>query len=264
MADNEKPEDEVEQQEGQEQAEDSAKTSSKGSLKLLAAIVCLIAIGSTLAVVAMPTKEKPSRFAGPYFYALSEVPLTVTATDSHGTRYVKFKPSAEYVAYTKSYVPNREKDPFFLSYLDSKVLEVSSTKSIDEMLRGAKQLAFAEEIRHAIDPIVFPVHLGDTTHPLDMDEKTGLRPGSSHMDATFRGRIHDHVLKFDGQVQTIQIGTGPVATFRGDEEDLMLEALDGTYVYIDVTGFEADFRGEVPIGCHGKLRKIILNGRIAQ
>ena len=264
MADKEKPADEVEQQEGEEQAEDSEKPTSKSSFKLLAAIVCLIAVGSTLAVVAIPSKEKPTRFVGPYFYQLFENPLTVTATDSHGTRYVKFKPSAEYVAYTKKYVPNREKDPFFLSYLNSKILEVSSTKSIDQMLRGAKQLAFAEEIRHAIDSIVFPVHLGDTTHPLDMDEKTGLRPGSSHMDATFRGRIHDHVLKFDGRAQTIQIGTGPVATFRGDEEDLMLEALDGTYVYIDVTGFEADFRGEVPIGCHGKLRKIILNGRIAQ
>lgn len=264
MADEEKPGDEVEQQEGEDRAQDSAKSSSKGSLKLLGAIVCLIAVGSTLAVVAMPSKEKPTRFAGPYFYALSEEPFTVTATDSHGTRYVKFKPSAEYVAYTKSYVPNREKDPFFKSYLNSKVLEVSSTKSIDEMLRGADQLAFAEELRHAIDSIVFPVHLGDTIHPLDVDETTGLRLGSSHTDATFRGRIHDHVLKFDGQAQTLQIGVGPMANFRGDEEDLMLEAQDGTYVYVDVTGFEEDFKGEVPIGCHGKLRKIILNGRIAQ
>ena len=262
MADKENPEDEVEQ--GEEQAEGSAKSSSKGSFKLLAAIVCLIAVGSVMAVVAMPSKEKVLRFEGPYFYGLSEEPFTVTAIDSHGTRYVKFKPSAEYVSYTKSYVPGREKDPFFDSYLNAKVLEVSSTKSIDEMLRGAAQLAFAEEIRHAIDSIVFPVHLGETTHPLDVEKKTGLRPGSSHMDATFRGRIHDHVLKFDGQARTMQIDEGPVATFGGDEEDLMLETVDGAYVYVDVTGFEEEFIGEVPIGCHGKLRKVILNGTIAQ
>jgi hypothetical protein len=264
MADTEKPEEEVEEQEGGEQAGGSDQPSSKSSFKLLAAVVCLIAVGSTLAVVAIPGKEKPSRFAGPYFYELSEESLTVTATDSLGTRYVKFKPSAEYVAYSKSYVPSREKDPFFGSYLNSKVLEVSSTKSIDEMLRGEAQLAFAEEIRHAIDPIVFPAHIGDTTHPLDVDETTGLRPGSSHTDATFRGRIHDNALKFDGRARTLQIGDGPVTIFRGDEEDLMLEALDGTYLYVDVTGFEEDFIGEVPIGCHGKLRKIILNSRIAQ
>jgi len=264
MADTEKSKDEVEQQEGEEQTEASEKSSSKGSLKLLAAVVCLIAVGSTLAVVAIPTKEKPTRFDGPYFYELSEDPFTVTATDSNGSRYVKFKPSAEYVAYAKDYVPGREKDPFFGSYLNSKVLEVSSTKSIDEMLRGAAQAAFAEEIRHEIDPIVFPVHVGDTTHPLDMDEVTGLKPGSSHMDATFRGRIHDHVLKFDGQARTLQIDEGPVATFGGDEEDLQLQTVEGKYVYVDVTGFEEDFIGEVPIGCHGKLRKIILNGTIAQ
>ncbi len=263
MADKEKPEDEVEQEDGK-QEEGSSKSSSKNPIKLLGAVVALIAVGGTLAMMALPGKEERSRFAGPYFYELSAEPLTVTAIDSHGTRYVKFKPSTEYVAYTKTYVGNRENDPFFRSYLDAKMHEVSSTKTIDEMLRGAAQLAFAEEIRHAIDSIVFPAHLGDTTHPLDVEEKTGLRPGISHMDATFRGRIHDHVLKFDGPAQTLQIDVGPVATFRGDEEDLKLEAQDGTYVYIDVTGFEEDFIGEVPIGCHGKLRKIILNGRIAQ
>ena len=82
MADEEKPKDEAQEKEGEEQAVDSTESKSKGSLKLLAAVVCLIAIGSTLAVVAMPKKVKPSRFEGPYFYGLSEETFTVTATNT--------------------------------------------------------------------------------------------------------------------------------------------------------------------------------------
>ena len=51
--------------------------------------------------------------------------------------------------------------------------------------------------------------------------------------------------------------------FQGDEDDLEVRSAVGDTVYIDVTHAMPEFKGEVQIGVHGKLRNVILEA-IAQ
>ena len=115
-----------------------------------------------------------------------------------------------------------------------------------------------------LDPILFPVHIGATGLPLDRDEASGLRPGVSFDEATFRGRFHDHLLKVDAVAQTLQIDDGPVFEFEGDEEDLELHTAAGRTVYVDVTEIVGDFQGEVKVGVHGRIRQLFASDLIAQ
>ncbi len=254
MAEEEKPE------------EKSAKSKEKGKgpFKLLLSAVFLIAGGGALALMAIPGKQKDWRLKGPYFYQLAKEPITVTVPDNSQTRYIKFEGDAEYAAYVEKYVPDREVDVFYRSFLEARFQEVASGRNLKESVIGHQRQLFAEELRVRLDPIVFPVHIGSTRNPLDLDSASGLRPGVSHLEANFRGLIHEHVLKVDGSVPSIQLDDGPRIVFRGDEDDLRIESPSGATLFVDVTHFRDSFQGEVPVGVHGKLRRIILRDAIGQ
>lgn len=244
--------------------EGQEKGGGKGSAKLLGGILGLVAVGGSLAFMAIPAKEKAHRFEGPFLYEPFKEPITVTVRDDSRNRYVKVLFHCEYVAYEPTYLASREKDVFFLSYLRSKIGAITSDKHVEAVVGGQTREVFAEELRHAIDPIFFPVHIGNTAMPLDENEPTGLQLGSSYMDATFRGKLEDHVLHFNGPARTVRIDEGPENTFNGDEDDLRVETSAGTTVFLDVTHCNTEFVGQVQIGVHGKLRKILIVEDIAQ
>lgn len=236
----------------------------RGPAKLLGGVVGLIALGAVLALMAIPSKEKERRMRGPFLIALLEEPIPINTTDSNHTRYVKFAADGEYIAYEEDYARLRAKDPFYSSYLRARIEEVTSDKDLVSVMKGLARQAFAEELRHALDPIVFPIHVGETRNPLDGDERTGLRPGLSHASATFRGYFHEHVLRLDGGARTVQLDGGQEVGFHGDEEDLRVESEAGATLFLDVTQVDEDFAGEVPVGVHGRLRKVLIHDTIAQ
>lgn len=264
MADEENPEEEGQAAEGKAGGDEVEKKGPKGSIKLVGGIVAVVAMGGALAMMALPSKPQEKRFAGPFYVALSESPIAINTTDANYTRYVKFTPHAEFIAYESSYVASRTRDPFYTTYLRALIEEVVSDKDIEAVLKGRQRQVFAEELRHAIAPIVFPIHIGATPFPLDIDSTSGLRPGLSHTSSTFGGPFHDHVLKVDGPAKTLQVDDGPAVDFQGNEEDLQVMTTSGKYLFVDVSHYKPDFVGDVPVGVHGKLRKVLILEGIAQ
>ena len=261
MADEEKQVDE-EAENPEEGA--SEETKKKLPLKLIGGIVGLVAGGGILAMVALPKKEVEPKLEGPFHATLIENAVPFSTRDKNNTRYVKFALDAEFRAYDAGYVTGRSGDPFFASLLQSRIGRTATSKTIAQITEGVNQEVFAEELRAEVEPIVFPIHVGETANPLDKDPETGLRPGVSRSASTFRGRFYDHVLRYDGVERSIQIDDGPAVTFGGEEEDLLVETAQGELLYLDVTHHEPEFVGEIHIGTRGHLRRLILRDVIAQ
>lgn len=255
MADEEKPE-EAEENAAQEEGQEEKPKKNKGPLKLLLAVVLLVAVGGGLAMMAVPKKESTPKFQGPYFMTLLE-DFNVSTPDNNMSRYAKFKVSTEYAAYEEAYLTARVGDPEFMTNLTSVAQREASARSLTETVIGPKRDEFAMVLRTTLDPVVFPVHIGDTATPLSQDSASGIVPGVSHRHATFRGRFHDHTLKINSKTGIIQIDDGPEMTFRGDEDDLEVKDARGDTIYVDMTRIAEDFEGEVQVGVHGKLRTII-------
>ena len=117
-------------------------------------------------------------------------------------------------------------------------------------------MVFSALLRKELEPIVFPVHIGDTDYFYDEDENSGLKPGFSAMSATFREYFHRGLMHVDGPARVLRLGDGPEVTFKGDEDDLEVRSHTGDTVYVDVTHYDPEFIGDVKVGVHGKLRRI--------
>lgn len=251
---------EAEGAEGEEQPK-----KDRGPLKMLVAVLALVGVGGGLAMMAIPSKpeEKP-HLQGPLHDQLFEDQVVSNTTDSNFTRFLKTDPHIEYFAYDPMYVDGRDADPLFRAWIESDLNALISSKGLDELYNGANRERFAELVREVLTPSVFPVHLGETVLPLQVDEESGIRPGDSYRQATFRGRIHDHILKIDAPQKTLQIDEGPVTVFEGEEIDLVIHSPSGETIYVDLTDLKPDFVGEIPVGVHGRIRQVFLTKHIAQ
>ena len=256
MADEEKPEDAP--AEGEDSQGEGKPKKNRGPLKLLIGVILLVATGGVLATMAVPKKEKEYKLTGPYFARLLDKDIVVSTPDGNATRYLKFRVDCEYAAYEEPYFATRAADPFFLPYLNAEAQTIASSRTLSESALGAEREEFAAALRDGLEPIVFPVHVGETLNPLDADAPSGLRPGVSHHQATFRGRFHEWTLTVDGPARTVQLGEGTVVTFEGDEDDLEVRSQLGDTIYIDVTHLVPEFQGELKVGVHGKLRNVLL------
>jgi hypothetical protein len=238
------------------QAEEKPKK-DRGPVKLLLGVTLLVATGGALSVMAIPAKPVKHTLEGPFFTQLLDE-IVVSTPDGNASRYLKFRVGAEYAAYEEVYQEARLVDPFYTPYLKSKAELIASSHSLIQSAIGAEREAFSATLRRELEPIVFPVHIGETTHPLDADELSGLRPGVSHHMATFRGRFHEWTLYVDSPGRTVRLGDGLEVIFEGNEDDLEVRSQVDDTVYVDVTHIDPGFMGEVKIGVHGKLRKLLL------
>lgn len=271
MADeNEAPEDEpkdasAEGTEGEEAtSEEEAPKKDKGPIKLLGGVVGLIAAGGALAFMALPSKPAPpAKFAGPYHHQLFETDFVSNVEDNNFTRFIKTNPQVEYFAYDEAYLATRVTDPGYQALLNH-VFGTLVSKQDMTAVQGSERDIFAEHIRESINTVLFPVHIGETNLPLDMDEASGLLPGNSYRHSNFSGRFEDHVLKVDSMAKTISIDDGPASTFVGTEEDLPVMDVTGEVLYVDVTNLADGFQGEVQVGTHGRIRQVFLASHLAQ
>lgn len=237
---------------------------SRGPLKLVAGVFVLIALGGAAALVSVPSKEQKPRFQGPFQFSLFEEKFSSNTKDNDQRRFLQTLLDCMYFAYDESYLSVRTDDPLYRPILRDTVGRVISDKTLDEASGGPAREVFLAELRDVLDPILFPVHIGDTALPLDQDETSGLRPGISFRRSTFRGRFHDHVLHVDARARTLQIDEGPETSFKGNEEDIEVVSDIGDVVYVDVSELVQDFQGEVPIGVHGRIRQLFASDLIAQ
>ncbi len=239
--------------------ENAADASGSKKRILLAAglVVGIVMAAYGAFLVATPGSKTTPRFAGPFTTELFSDKYQVNLAGSGMKRFLQLTLSVIYEAYDETYVVQRNRDPLYEPYLQSTVLAVCSTKTLEEVQGRASQDALMEELRVELEPVLFPIHVGPTKLALALDPASGLRPGFSADRSSFRGPFHEHRLSVDAAQRTVRLDDGPPASFSGNETDLVVLDAEGRTLHLDVTGLVADFRGEVQVGTHGRIRRIL-------
>ena len=234
-------------------------------LAVLIGAALIVTLGIVAAFVAVPAKEAPKpRLEGPYVAKLSKDDLQVNLAGENGKRYLVLSLSAEYFAYDPAAVVSylgvegeaEGGDTVFATRLKDTMLRLAARKTREQVEDPVQMEAFLIEVRSAIDPLVFPVTVGDAVSLQSADTASGLRVGESVMDSTLRGLLHDHELEVDPKRKTLRLDGGPEFAYRGDERDLRVDGPTGETVYLDVTGLDPEFAGKVPVGVTGRLRRL--------
>ena len=255
MADEQKP---TTEDEGTEE-----KPKKKG-LMLVGGIVGVLALAFIASTMAVPAKKEPRKLLGPLTGPLTEENISVNLSDNQSKRYLQFKLHCEFYAYETDYYGSRLLDPLYMPRLLDALQRVASSLTVEDVTGKVNRPIVVQEMIQGIDPVLFPIHIGETSMPYDMEKSSGLRPGYSNSRATFKGYLDEHTLKVDVPAKTLQVNDGPVVQFEGTETDLEVTTVDGKTLYFDVTGCVPDFQGELVIGCHGHLQNLLIQDWILQ
>lgn len=249
----------------EEEKKEGAGDSSEGKSKLLlgGGLAAVVAAGAIAALMALPSTDKKPRLVGPFAITLFEAPFTCNLMPDQ-TRFLRMSPQADYYAYDRAYLSSRVLDELYPAALEDAVFSIAARKTKDDFYGEVDSATFAEELRDALDPILFPIHIGDSKLPWDFDESSGLRPGMSSNKNTFRGRFQDHILHVDSEQGEMWVDDGPKSSFEAGEFDVRLITVEGAIVYVDASEMTEDFSGEVKIGAHGRILRIIPTGLIVQ
>lgn len=262
-------------------AAEAPKKSKKGLL-IGGGAGLLVVLGAVGSMMAVP-KEHVERhlLGGPFVSKLCKNEITVNLAGEGSKRYLVMDLNVEYFAYEESYVTMRAGtgaaggdghgggapstgDMLYLAKLQDALLEIGARKTRDQVTDQAQIDAFLEEVRVAVDPLLFPVCVGDSHAQTMPDTKSGLRVGESVADSTFRGMLHEHEVLVNTLEKTVQLDDGPTVGFQGTERDLRLENSKKESVFLDVTTLTPEFVGKVPIGLGGKVRRIYRNKFLVQ
>ncbi|MFN0244965.1 MAG: hypothetical protein ACKVWV_18940 [Planctomycetota bacterium] len=257
-------------------AAEAAPNKKKTPLLIGGGVIASLALGYIVSLMAVPKKEahKP-HLEGPFVAKLSKSDIQVNLAGESSKRYLVMSLNAEYSAYSEAYVTGRlggsdghggevKEDPVYIAMLKDALLKLAATKTRDEVTNPALIDGFLEEIELVVDPILFPVHVGDSHAPSTPDSKSGLRVGESNMESTMRGFLHEHEIKVSGKKKTIALDDGAPVEFEGTELDLKVSSKSGQCVYLDTTGFVEEFSGTVAIGVPGKVRRIYRDSFLVQ
>lgn len=248
-----------------EDAQEPQATKSKKPLFLGGGAVLLLGLAYLAATLAVPGQREIRRFKGPFVIQLFANKIHINLNVDGKKRFLQMNFNAVYTAYEESYVAARVADPLYLPYIDHAVRAVSMQKTIDDVMGGqTRTQLYLQEIREVVGPILFPVHVGPTEKPTDRDEASGLAPGLSIGEATFRVPFDQGRLFVDGPARTVRLGEGEPVEFDGSEDDLRVADEQGRVVYLDVTALEATFQGELPIGIKGSVREVLLKDLLVQ
>ncbi len=240
-------------------AEVLSKRSKKGLL-LGGGALAVVAVAAAVALMAIPSATKPRSMKGPFVMALAALEdgqaLTANLAGEGGRRFLIMDLKIEYDAYDEAYGLQRIADPLYLAKLQDRLLTIASQKSTEDVLERGSQELFLAELKRSIEPILFPVHVGKTTSPTDVDEESGLRPGRSAFESTVRSAIHETVLTVDGPNKKLRLGAGEEYAYTGTEEDLAVRDETGRTLYLDTGEITPDFVGEVDVGVKGRIRNL--------
>lgn len=249
-------------------APDAASKSKKPLMIGVGAIV-VAALGVMGSMFALPkAHEAHPTMKGPFIAKLSKTDLSVNLAGEGSKRYLVMALNAEYFSYDEKYVNSRigeaggehggsaAGDPLFGAMLQDALLGITARKTRDQVTDSAQIEGFLEEVRQAVDPLLFPVCIGDSHTQSEPDSASGLRVGESIMESTMRGQLHEHKLQVDARRRTMRLDDGQSIAFQGTERDLRVENEMRESVYVDTTAFKPEFDGDVPVGIAGKVRRI--------
>ena len=245
----------------------AAQKPKKKGLALSGGIVSLIGLAWALSMVAVPAKHEEIRheIGGPFVANISPATgFQVNLAGRGGKNYLAMSLKAEVDAYAETYATERTADPLYQAKLTDAVLKVAARKTKLDLDTEVGKDVFREELKVALDPVLFPVHVGNETAAGGRHPESGLRAGASNDRATMRGYFYEHKLDVDTVLKTIRLDDGQPLRFQGDETDLLVTDAAGRGVYVDVTGLHHGFRGPVRAGTFGRVRNIYFGSFLTQ
>jgi flagellar basal body-associated protein FliL len=242
-----------------------AAAAAPGRKKLLVGVgggVAVLALAFFAALAGLPQKaEQAPQLGGPFVGALTPK-IQVNLNDAHS--FLVLELNLLYDAYQSEYLSERTADAVCNAEIRDALVALASAKSRVDVSDKVNKPVFLEEIRRAIEPLLFPVHVGGAHSPADADEPSGLAPGRSMPQATFRGLYEEHVVHVDAITKTLKLDDAAPMAFTGAEDDFALKAADETLLYLDLTRLEPEFRGEVKVGVKGRTRRVLWNEILIQ
>jgi len=264
MAKKEPEEPEESSEEAVGEGEDTPKKSKK-PLFLGGGIVGLIGLAFILAQMAVPKgSDKAPPFDGPFVIAVVEGDVQVNLAKGGGKHFLVLQFQAEYDAYDEAYAAARVVDPLYQAKLNDALIRLGRKKSKVDLDDQVGEEVFTAEIRDAVGPLIFPLHVGNEQSHRIAHEKSGLRPGRSAVRSTMRGGFKAHSLHVDAPNKTVRLDEGPVTSFQGTEADLIVEDARGQCIYLDVSELVPEFVGEIGVGTFGRVEKILFSRLLVQ
>jgi hypothetical protein len=225
----------------------------------LAASLTIVALGAAAALLAVPARVAAPRLSGPYVVDLSpREGYQADLAGRGGRNHVALRVEAECEAYDAGYPAARAADALVAARVRDAVLRCAWRTTKAQLDREDGPDALRAAIAREVEPLLFPVHVGDPRDPRGADQPSGLRPGASIARATMRGSFHEHRIEVDARARTLALDDGPSVAFAGDERDLTLADARGRTVAVDVTALRAGFSGEVRVGVVGRVRGVLL------
>jgi flagellar basal body-associated protein FliL len=244
------------------------KRSGNKSVVLGGGVAGVIALAWALALVAVPSgprHDAKHRIAGPFVVEVSpSAGFQVNLAGDGGKHYLSLKLNVEVDAFEELYATARTSQPLYQAKLTDAVLRTASQKTKGELDNAVGREVFRDELRLALDPVLFPVHVGDEHVPEGTHEESGLRPGRSIARSSQRGLFYEHGVHLDVPRKLARLDDGPETSFQGDETDLFVADARGKGVYVDVSALHADFVGRVPVGTFGRVRNVYFNTFLTQ
>jgi len=237
---------------------------SKKGVFLGGGVLGLIAAAYGVSLVALPSKPRDIPFKGPWVTSLTAGEVQVNLKGESSKRYMVVSLRAEYDAYDDKYAEARVADPLYQAKLVDTLISLGRQKTREDLDDQIGEETFKEEVRLAVDPLVFPLHVGNAKNHTVVHEESGLRPGKSGDQATMRGGFHSHVLHVDQPRRTVSLDNGVPLSFSGSERDLLVENEHGLTVFVDVSQLKEGFVGDVSTGTFGRIREILLSKFLVQ
>jgi flagellar basal body-associated protein FliL len=246
------------------------KSGKKKSLVMGGGQVGLIALAWILSMVAVPAGPhkvhvEEHHIAGPFMADISPSSgFQVNLSGDGGKHYLSLKLNVEVDAFEEAYATARTKDPLHLAKLTDSVIRTAAQKTKGELDSAVGREVFRDELRVALDPVLFPVHVGNDKAAEGAHEASRVKPGRSAARSTMRGFYYDHALTIDATRKAIKLDDGEEVIFQGDETDLFVSDARGKGVYVDVGGLAPEFAGQVRVGTFGRVRNVYFNTFLTQ
>lgn len=253
-------------------ADAAAAAAGKGKPKgvlLGGGIVGLIALAWVLSLIAVPKSgqrhAEEHAIGGPFMADVSpSAGFQVNLAGDGGKHYLSLKLNVEVDAFEEGYATARATQPLYQAKLTDAVLRTAAQKTKGELDNAVGREVFRDELRIALDPVLFPVHVGDEGAPEGFHADSGLRIGRSIAKSTMRGIFYEHALHLDVGRKLIRLDDGKDVEYRGEETDLFVSDARGKGVYVDVSGLHEGFAGEVHVGTFGRVRNVYFNTLLTQ
>ena len=250
-----------------EQTTDDAAPEGGGKKKKVMVIggaVAALALAFVGALMAVPSKSEQPELKGPFVAPLTTDKVRVNLAGNSSKRILLLEMNVKYKAYDSAYFDARAADPVYLAELKAALLRIAATKTLEDVTLPDRVPAFEEEMRVAVERLLFPIHVGDSKLPLDADGASGLAPSEKMERSRFRGLWTEHAIHVDAPKGLLRVDDGPEVQFDGTEVDLAVPTGPETFVYLDVTKLDPTFQGSVALGNHGRVMRLLGNDWIIQ